>query len=292
MMKNMKQLFLSKFPKELGDRILLLANKKQLKKATCIEDLVEITLKISNRWQKLYNMINEDLKVLMGVSAYDKRFGDLQDLMTKAVTYKDEKQGLRASEHEALKSRLRSLLQIESEARQDDESDSNSDNDDDDSEASEGQNEEYEMLKAFNMAVKKKDDVKPLFDKSKKKQDLTKQKYDKDKMKDKKVDTSNVPNVCFSKFWNKTCTRKNCEYHGVEERANAEKYWTQAVQQLINHEHKPKDSVLVLHKKSDRPTDPVKKLQHITIADRKMEFSPMRNDQESDNTETSEGETY
>jgi hypothetical protein len=111
-------------------------------------------------------------------------------------------------------------------------------------------------------------------------------------MKDKKVDTSNVPNVCFSKFWNKTCTRKNCEYHGVEERANAEKYWTQAVQQLINHEHKPKDSVLVLHKKSDRPTDPVKKLQHITIADRKMEFSPMRNDQEYDNTETSEGETY
>ena len=38
--------------------------------------------------------------------------------------------------------------------------------------------------------------------------------------------------------------------------------------------------------------EPIKKLQHITIADRKMEFSPMRNDQESDNTETSEGENY
>jgi asparagine synthetase B (glutamine-hydrolysing) len=138
----------------------------------------------------------------------------------------------------------------------------------------------------------KKDDVKPLFDRNKKKQDLTKPKYDKDKMKDGKLDTANSPNVCFSKFWNKTCTRKNCEYHGVDERANSEKYWTQVVQQLITHEHKPKDCTLILHKKSDKPTEPVKKLQHITIADRKMEFSPMRNDQESDNTETSEGENY
>jgi hypothetical protein len=57
-------------------------------------------------------MIHEDLKVLMGIDAYNKRFGALQDLMTKAVTYKDEKQGLRKTEQEALKSRLRSLLQI------------------------------------------------------------------------------------------------------------------------------------------------------------------------------------
>jgi hypothetical protein len=234
-------------------------------------------------------MIHEDLKVLMGVDAYNKRFGDLQDLMTKAVTYKDEKQGLRKTEQEALKSRLRSLLQIESEARDDDESENESDDDNNDNDFDTGQSEEHEILKAFNMNVKK-DEVKPLFDRNKKKQDLTKPKYDKDKMKDGKLDTANAPNVCFSKFWNKTCTRKNCEYHGVDERANSEKYWTQVVQQLITHEHKPKDCTLILHKKSDKPIESVKKLQHITIADRKMEFSPMRNDQESDNTETSEGE--
>ena len=108
----------------------LLANKKQFKKATCIEDLVEITVRISTRWQKLYNIIHEDLKVVLGVDAYNKRFGDLQDLMTKAITYKDQKQGLRKTEQEALKSRLRSLLQIESEARDDDEIKNESDSND------------------------------------------------------------------------------------------------------------------------------------------------------------------
>ena len=39
------------------------------------------------------------------------------------------------------------------------------------------QYEEYEILKVFNMNVKK-DEVKPLFDRIKKKQDLTKPKYD------------------------------------------------------------------------------------------------------------------
>jgi hypothetical protein len=211
--------------------------------------------------------------------------------MTKAVTYKDEKQGLRKTEQEALKSRLRSLLQIESEARDDDESENESDDDNNDNDFDTGQSEEHEILKAFNMNMKK-DKVKPLFDRNKKKQDLIKPKYDKDKMKDGKPDTTSAPNVCFSKFWNKTCTRKNCEYHGVDERVNSEKYWTQVVQQLITHEHKPKDCTLILHKKSDKPMEPIKKLQHITIADRKLEFSPMRNDQESDNTETSEGENY
>ena len=133
----------------------LLANKKQFKKATCIEDLVEITLRISTRWQKLYSIIHEGLKVVLGVDAYNKRFGDLQDLMTKAITYKDEKQGLRKTEQEALKSRLRSLLQIESEARDDDEikneSDSNDNNNNSDIDG--GRNEEY-VLKYMHAKVK------------------------------------------------------------------------------------------------------------------------------------------
>ena len=144
-------------------------------------------------------MIHEDLNFLMGIDAYNKRFGDLQDLMTKAVTYKDEKQGLRKTEQEALKSRLRSLLQIESEARDDDESENESDDDNNDSDVDARQSEEHEILKAFNMNMKK-DEVKPLFDRNKKKQDLIKPKYDKDKMKDGKIDTTNAPNVCFQNF--------------------------------------------------------------------------------------------
>ena len=63
------------------------------------------------------------------------------------------------------------MLQIEKEARDDDGSESNIDSDNNDSDNEPGQNEEYEILKAFNMNVKK-DEVKPLFDRNKKNKTL------------------------------------------------------------------------------------------------------------------------
>ena len=94
--------------------------------------------------------------------------------------------------------------------------------------------------------------------------------YDSKKKNDaKKTDT---PNVCFSKFWTGTCTRKNCEFHGPGSKGYAEKYWIHASETLVNHPDKPKDCTLVLQqpKKANPPVE-TKKHGHGFITKDKLQ---------------------
>ena len=84
-----------------------------------------------------------------------------------------------------------------------------------------------------------------------------------------KIDT---PNVCISKFWTGTCTRKNYEFNGPGSKGYAEKYWIHASETLVNHPDKPKDCTLVLQqpKKANPPVE-TKKPGHGFITKDKLQ---------------------
>ena len=109
------------------------------------------------------------------------------------------------------------------------------------------------------------DNFRPLFNREKK--DDKKMHDSKKKNDAKKTDT---PNVCFSKFWTGTCTRKNCEFHGPGSKGYAEKYWIHASETLVNHPDKPKDCTLVLQqpKKANPPVETKKPGQGFITKDK------------------------
>ena len=234
--KNLKDLFLSKLPKKLGNRILVNVNKKKLKQANCIEDLVDIIVGVTQRWQRSYKIVHEDLKIMMGMEAYDKKYMSTSEMLLKQTKRKSEGKVL-------AKIQQRQLMAYDSKS----DSDSSKSKKNNNNSSSESSSDKTRVIKAIVG-----DNFRPLFNREKKDD---KKMYDSKKKNDaKKTDT---PNVCFFKFWTGICTRNNCEFHGPSSKGYAEKYWIHASETLVNHPDKPKDCTLVLQqpKKLNPPVE-------------------------------------
>ena len=142
---------MSKLPKKLGNRILVNVNKKKLKQANCIEDLVDIIVGVVQRWQRSYEIIHEDLKVMMGMEAYEKIYMSTSEMLLKQTKRKSEEKVLAKFQH-------RQLMEYDSKSDSDSSKAKESNNSSNDSSS-----DESRVIKAIAG-----DNFRPLFNREKK----------------------------------------------------------------------------------------------------------------------------